>query len=421
MNAATRSCPSCGRVYPAAAFFCGADGTITIQDQDPGDFDPRLGTQLGNYVVVARVADGAMGRVFEGRHAQTKARVAIKMLQGAVASDAIGAERFRREFETAAGLGHAHIVHMIEFGVTPQGAAFLVMEYLEGQELARVLGRGQPLPWARVVRIVCQVALALEHAHAFGFVHRDLKPDNIFLCHGSDGDDVRVVDFGSVKLQLERGPSLTAIGTTVGSPSYMSPEQAMGEPDIDHASDVFALGVILYEMLTDQLAFEAPNIAKIMLRILHDEPVPPSAVRSTVPASLDTVVQRALMKRKADRYASARELGDAVVRGFGLRGPIELWAARSTLEIETALASSMPLSALSLSDGRPTMPAPSASGSASGSAHAHGRGSAAPQLGLATVDRLEARRPRKHLAVGALMLVLLGLLIVGGALMLILR
>jgi serine/threonine-protein kinase len=333
----TRSCPSCGKTYPDAVFFCGEDGTIAIEDQDGKDADPRLGKQLGGYVVVARVADGAMGRVFEGRHPETKARVAIKVLHGDVARDHVSVERFKREYETALELNHRYIVKVLEFGATPDGSHFLTMEYLEGEELGKVLGRGQPVPPARIVRVVSQVALALEHAHSYGFIHRDLKPDNIFLCRTPQGDDVRVLDFGSVKLQVEMGAKLTAIGTTLGSPFYMSPEQAMGRSDVDQRTDVFALGAILYEMLTDRVAFDAPNIAKILLRIMNENPTPPSRVQPGCPASLDAVVEKALRKNKAERYASARDLGSAVIAAYGLSGAIEQWAERPHTEIVRAL------------------------------------------------------------------------------------
>src|SRR5262245_36474614 len=128
-----RACPSCAKSYPDAVFFCGEDGTITIQEQSPGDVDPRLGKQLGGYIVVARVADGAMGRVYEGRHPVTKARVAIKVLHAHVARDAVANERFKREYESALELNHEHVVKVLEFGATDDKSSFLTMEYLEGE------------------------------------------------------------------------------------------------------------------------------------------------------------------------------------------------------------------------------------------------------------------------------------------------
>lgn len=341
MRAVTRRCPACGKVYPNAVFFCGEDGTITIQEQESSDVDPRLGTRLGGYLVVARVADGAMGRVYEGRHPETKARVAVKVLHSHVARDHVSVERFKREFESSEEISHAHVVKVLESGETPDGSYFLTMEYLEGQELGQVLGHGQPLQPARIVRIICQIALALEHAHSFGFVHRDLKPDNIFLCSTPDGDDVRVLDFGSVKSQVEMGAKLTAIGTTVGSPYYMSPEQAMGRSDVDQRTDVFAVGAILYEMLTDKIAFEARNIAMILMRIMNEQPVPPSSLNPSCPVLLDAVVAKALRKVKDERFAGVRQLAEALIAGYRLSGSVETWAARPRAEIEMALVEGM--------------------------------------------------------------------------------
>jgi serine/threonine-protein kinase len=337
----TRTCPSCRTTYPDAVFFCGQDGTVTVQDQDPRNFDDRLGKRLGGYIVVARVADGAMGRVFEGRHPETKARVAIKVLHAHVARDPISVERFKREYESALELKHPYVVKVLEFGDTPDGSHFLTMEYLEGTELGRVVGCGQPLAPARALRIICQVALALEHAHGFGFIHRDLKPDNVFLRKTPEGDEVRVLDFGSVKLQLDMGAKLTAIGTTVGSPFYMSPEQAMGRSDVDQRTDVFALGAILYEMLTDRVAFDAPNLAKILLRIMKDSPDPPSAINPSVPKALDAVLAEALAKSKEERYASPRALASAMIAAYGLEGSVEDWARRPQAEVEQSLIEKM--------------------------------------------------------------------------------
>lgn len=334
----SRTCPSCGASYPEETFFCGTDGFITIQEQDPADFDPRLGKQLGGYVVVARVADGAMGRVYEGRHPETKARVAIKVLHEQVARDRVAVERFKREYETAQELKSPYIVQVLEYGATPDRSWFMTMEFLEGEELSKAISRGKPLALPRIVRVLSQVGLALEHAHSFGFIHRDLKPDNVFLCSTEAGAQVRLLDFGSVKLQVETGAKLTALGTTLGSPCYMSPEQATGAADVDQQSDVFAVGSILYEMLTAKVAFDAPTVAMILLKILNQQPAPASSHNPAVTSAIESVITRAIEKDKTLRYPTARALAEGFAKAVGIKGTCEEWAMRSEAEIADVLA-----------------------------------------------------------------------------------
>lgn len=340
----SRLCPKCNRSYPDTVAFCGYDGTITIQVQDTADFDERLGEQLGGYVVVARVADGAMGRVYEGRHPETKERVAIKVLHSDTVKDQVAIERFKREYETATEMHHPHIIKVLEFGETTDGSYFMTMEYLEGEELRKSLDREGIQPLDRVIRIVSQVATALDYAHSFGFIHRDLKPDNVFLCRASDGDIVRILDFGSVKLQVETGAKLTALGTTLGSPYYMSPEQARGALDVDQRSDVFALSAILYEMLTGKIAFGAANVAQILVKIMTESPPPASSLNSTVPQSVDDVIDKGLRKDKERRYETTVQLADALAAAFGLGESAVVWANRPQLEIAAALEQAVPKS-----------------------------------------------------------------------------
>ncbi len=338
----SRKCPTCAEVFDDAGFFCGHDGTITIQVQPENDVDPRLGTQLGDYIVVARVADGGMGRVYEGRHPQTRQRMAIKVLHPEIAADNVAAERFKREYETAAELRHPHVVSVYEFGNTPEGSFFMTMEYLYGEELGAAIRRDGPQPMPRVIQTLCQTALALDHAHSFGVVHRDLKPDNIFLCKREEGDDVRVLDFGSVKLQMETGPKLTAFGTTLGSPYYMSPEQAMGKTDVDQRTDVFAITAMLHEMLVGKVAFDGENIAAILMKIIKGAPTPVSMLNPDLPPAIDAVIEKGTAKDKAQRYGSVSALADATLKALGLTGTTKDWADKSVAEIEAALANAKP-------------------------------------------------------------------------------
>ena len=278
-----------------------------------------------------------MGSVYEARHSETGERVAVKVLHPEVASDAVAVQRFRREYETAKSLCHAYIIDARDFGATAGGAHFMTMELLEGEELSLVLVREGGMRPARLVRVVSQLALALHHAHTHGVIHRDLKPDNILLCAGTHGDEVRVLDFGSVKLQVESGPKLTAFGTTLGSPYYMSPEQAMGKLDLDQRTDVFALAAIMHELATGQVAFPGDSVAAILKKIADEEPPPVSTSSPDYPWSFDYVVKQGLRKDRVNRFGSAMELANAMLRALGLEPDVERWASTPAAEIERAL------------------------------------------------------------------------------------
>jgi serine/threonine-protein kinase len=297
----------------------------------------RIGEQLGAYMLVAHVADGSMGSVYEAHHRETGECVAIKALHSDVARDAIAVQRFEREYETAKSLRHDHIVDVRDFGKTADGTQFMAMEFLEGEELSLVLAREGAMRPARAVRVVCQIALALHHAHAHGVIHRDLKPDNIFVCAGAGGDEIRILDFGSVKLETASAPKLTALGTTLGSPSYMSPEQATGKLDLDSRTDVFALAAIMYELSTGQVAFPGENVAAILANIVGEEPPPVSASSPGYPWPFDDVVKKGLSKDKVDRFGSTLQLAEAMLRALGLDPGVERWASTPVAEIEQAL------------------------------------------------------------------------------------
>lgn len=328
-----------------------------MQAQDPDDPDARLGKQFGDYVVVARVADGAMGRVYEGRHVETRERVAVKILHEDVAKDEVAVERFKREYETALEFDHPNIVRVVDFGPTGDGSFFLTMEYLLGEELGGLLrGKGAQEP-ARTLRVMCQVCEALAHAHSFGVIHRDLKPDNIFLCESPEGDVVKILDFGSVKLQMETGPKLTAFGTTLGSPYYMSPEQAMGKLDVDKRTDVFAIAAIISEMATGRVAFEGSNVAEILMKIVNHDPDPVSTQNPRYPGALDAVVLRGLAKDKTARYDSTVDLSRALVGAFGLKGDGVRWASTPLDDIRRSLAQTAPPAPAPLAMPKPALPA----------------------------------------------------------------
>jgi serine/threonine protein kinase len=297
----------------------------------------RIGERLGPYVTTAHLADGAMSSVYEAQHGQTRAPVAVKILRPEMACDPVALERFRREYETAMALKNEHIVEVIDFGQTSEGAPFIAMELLQGETLGEVIAREGALSPGRTVRVVCQLALALRCAHANGIVHRDLKPGNIFICATEAGEAVRVLDFGSVKLQVSMGPKLTALGTTVGSPCYMSPEQAMGRLDVDPRSDLFSLAALVYEMATGEVAFTANTVGEILAKIIDAEPPPVSAKNPDYPKRLDDVVRRGLSKAKSLRFSSAFEFAEAVLAAMGLSEEVKRWADATPHELEHTL------------------------------------------------------------------------------------
>src|SRR5215472_12472696 len=223
-----KSCPICQRVFPNDAGFCPADGTeltaASMAPVAPSAEDPRIGAKLcGRYEIRRVVADGGMGRVYEGIDKQTDSRIAVKVLHDDVVQDEVALERFKREYEISALLPHEHIVQVRDFQRdVVSNTWLLVMEFLDGEELRYVLKREKILPPERLVRMLSQVAIGLDEAHARNFIHRDLKPDNLFLCGTRDGDIVKLLDFGSVKDTGGNRKKLTVLGTTIGSPYYMA-------------------------------------------------------------------------------------------------------------------------------------------------------------------------------------------------------
>jgi serine/threonine-protein kinase len=310
--------------------------------------DPRIGSRLcGRYEIRRVVADGGMGRVYEGIDKQTNTRIAVKVLHDDVARDEVAVERFRREYDLSSSLPHDHIVHVMDFQHdAAQKVWMLVMEFLDGEELRLVLKREKTIPPERVVRMLSQVAIGLDASHAKNFVHRDLKPDNVFLCGTREGDIVKILDFGSVKDKNKDAKKLTVLGTTIGSPYYMAPEQAQGLDTLDARADVFALGAITYECVTGQVPFPGNNGPSILLAIMTKEPEPPSKKGASAPnpppPGLDDVMEEALAKNPNIRTRSVGALADAVGRAYGLEGDHLAWARTPQAELAQKIAAARP-------------------------------------------------------------------------------
>jgi tRNA A-37 threonylcarbamoyl transferase component Bud32/RNA polymerase subunit RPABC4/transcription elongation factor Spt4 len=330
-----KSCPNCKRVYPDDAGFCPVDGSalafasmVPVAQTD----DPRIGSRLCNRYELRRVvADGGMGRVYEGIDKQNNTRIAVKVLHDEIATDEVALERFKREYEISAKLPHDYIVNVLDFQRDPvSGVWLLVMEFLEGEELRVAIKREKTLPPDRVIRMLSQVAIGLGAAHEMQIVHRDLKPDNLFLCGTREGDDVKLLDFGSVKDKNKDAKKLTVLGTTIGSPYYMAPEQAQGLDTLDARADVFALAAIAYECLCGTVPFGGTNGPSILLAIMTKDPDPPSQKGAKAPfpppPAMDEVMELALAKNPNIRTKSVADLADAVGKAYGLEGNHLLWA-----------------------------------------------------------------------------------------------
>ncbi|MEM7435547.1 MAG: serine/threonine-protein kinase [Myxococcota bacterium] len=305
--------------------------------QQTGSVDAdRRGQRVGPYVVDECVAEGSVGRIFLARHAASDEPVALKILHGDVARDPVAVERFRREHETASSLVHERIVRVYDFGDTDDGSHYIAMQYVDGRELGAIIRDEGPIGYARLVRFVCQLAQGLQHAHRAGVIHRDLKPANILVADTEDGERMKIVDFGSVKLQMELGPKLTALGTTLGSPYYMSPEQAMGKVDLDLRSDVFAFAAIVHELSTGELAFGASSTSEILKRVTTDEPPPVSTLNPAYPWAFDEVIHKGLRKDKAARFGTAEAFAEEALRALGLPPDVARFAEATSEEIDEA-------------------------------------------------------------------------------------
>ncbi|MBI5482606.1 MAG: serine/threonine protein kinase [Deltaproteobacteria bacterium] len=281
------------------------------------DDRPLVGRVLGGtYEVERPLGAGGMGAVYVARHVRTGRRYAVKVLLRERALTEENTRRFRREAKALGALGHAGIIAVHDFAESDDGLAYIVMDLLEGEDLASRLRRGGALPWPEIQRIGQEVAAALGAAHAVGILHRDLKPGNIFLWRQPGAPDRAVLlDFGLAKATDAMAQTqLTSTGEVLGTPLYMAPEQARGD-ELDGRADLYALGVVLFEMVTGTPPFSGPNVTAVLARLLTEPPpsVMPLA-RTPVPAELDAFLQRALAKRPADRFPNPPEFAGALAR-----------------------------------------------------------------------------------------------------------
>ena len=322
-TALTTTSESTERAFATTAFgpgdvrdtpFQPSDSMLIADDEGP---DPFLGRTLsGLYRIDRRIGRGGMGTVYTAEHIHLQKQFAVKVLLPEVAKHAMAVERLRQEAVAASRIEHENIVGVVSFDRTEEGDVFIVMELLRGEDLAAMIGRG-PLPLDRAIPIALQVCGALGAAHAAGIVHRDLKPENVFLVKKGDFDFVKVLDFGISKVKSADAEQvrMTKTGQLVGTPLYMSPEQSRGEPDIDRRVDIYALGVMLYEMLAGVPPFHGENYFQLLWKHGNEEP---TSLRIRNPnmyisEALDRVVLKALAKKRDERYQSMEELEAALV------------------------------------------------------------------------------------------------------------
>jgi serine/threonine-protein kinase len=281
---------------------------------DAAAADARIGSLVDKYVIVRLVGRGGMGAVYEARHAHLERRFAIKFLLPELTAAPAIVQRFENEAKAAAKLEHPNLAAVTDVGRAGDGSPYLVMEFLEGEDCARLLRRLGPLPAPRAADIVLQASRGLAVAHRARIVHRDLKPENLFVTDAGDGCDlVKVLDFGIAKLRTPDANVSTGTGTTLGTAFYMSPEQARGAAEVDERSDVWSLGVVLYELLSGRRPFAGATFLEVVHHILGTEPPALASLRPHLPPRLVAVVERALVKDPARRLASMAALGDALV------------------------------------------------------------------------------------------------------------
>ncbi|MDQ2647402.1 MAG: serine/threonine protein kinase, partial [Myxococcota bacterium] len=306
---------------------------------------PRATVVGGRYSLEQLVAEGGMALVYRGRHIELDQIVAIKLVRPELAFDAEATARFLNEARTIAKLKGPHVARVLDSGCTEPGRPFMVLEYLEGSDLRKLLEVNSNLPVDSAVSLVLEAAEALAEAHASGIVHRDIKPENLFLAKNADGSvGLKVLDFGICKRQTEGSRSFTLRGRTLGSPHYMAPEQITSPNDVDSRVDIWALGVVLYELLTGYQPFVGDTLSSLCAEVVHSEPRKSLRRENPeVPAALEKVVLRCLSKDPNERFATVVDLA-AALAPFSARGADACTRIRRMAGVENVPRSITPLS-----------------------------------------------------------------------------
>ncbi len=286
----------------------------------------------GKYRIVQLIGEGGMGEVYEGENTRIKRRVAIKVLHAAVAEKTDVVARFEREAQAAGRIGSEHIVEVLDLGNLPSGERFMVMEYMDGEDLtARIKGLGK-IPPVQCIPLMDQILEGLAAAHDAQIIHRDLKPDNIYILTNKAGraDFVKILDFGVSKFSaLDSEMSMTRTGAVMGTPYYMSPEQAKGVK-VDNRSDLYAIGVVLYQMLTGRVPFNASSFNELLFKIALESPEPILDLCPNCPPEMIQIVDRAMQRQPEARFQCARDFQQAILDLEPILGTVPAPAGRSS-------------------------------------------------------------------------------------------
>jgi serine/threonine protein kinase len=295
---------------------------MPVGDPSPPTDDPLIGKVLSErYRIVRKIGEGGMGAVYQAEHALIEKKIALKILFQDLTRRPDLIARFLQEAKSASRIGHENVIDISDFGQSPEGLVFIAMEYLDGQDLGRTLKKTGAMDWVRARPILMQIAKGLRAAHGNGIIHRDMKPENVYLIQKEGRPDfVKVLDFGIAKIVTDdagSGPALTQTGMIFGTPEYMSPEQAQGHPP-DHRVDVYAVGCIMYQMLTGSVPFTADNFMGILTKHLLEAPVPPRKRRPDLDIipDVEAICMKALEKDRDKRFPDM----DAFYRALGAAG-----------------------------------------------------------------------------------------------------
>ncbi|MEZ4391211.1 MAG: protein kinase [Polyangiales bacterium] len=309
-------CAACGDDHPDTNNLCPKTGEVSTQGP--------CGSRIDRYEVQRWIGGGGMGAVYIARHMMLHHQVALKLLHPSISQRGDILERFLREARATASLGSRNIVKVFDCAVTPEGTAFIAMEALEGESLQGLLDREGSVAPERAVEIISQVLDGLAEAHGAGIVHRDMKPGNVFITPVEGGVRATVLDFGISKIRSGTAASLTQTGTVMGTPHYMAPEQIWNSKDIDHRADLYAVGVMLYEMLSGRLPFDAASTAELLVKACTTDPIPLRDIGLALPPALVAAVDHSMRRDPAQRYQSAREFSEglsAAMRASRLPSP----------------------------------------------------------------------------------------------------